>query len=81
MNRKEQQTARQKYTLAYRRWRMYGESDDFLYVRDTSNEIMCAAEYAYEAKSHIVSGWHNRRRYYKWLDLCDRKATEGQWPF
>lgn len=61
-------TPRQQFDHAYRRFRQYGESDDFLYMRNTSNEMVQAADYAYEAKFYRFSGWINRRRHTQFLN-------------
>ena len=65
--RKEQLTVRQQFELAYRRWRMYGESDDFVFVHHTGHSAQAAAEYAYDAKDYVVTGWSSRSRYTTWV--------------
>lgn len=74
-------TARQKYIVAYRRFRQYGDDWDYLYLYDTSTSIVQAAEYAYEAATYSCSGWLNRRRHTQFLNKRALFMHNREWPF
>jgi len=78
---KEALTTRQQFKLAYRRWRMYGESDDFIYIRYTGHNALVAAQYAYDARDYELSGWKNRRRYNEFHHLRAIKGYPEDLPF
>lgn len=76
---KKNLTPRQRYVLAYRRFRQHGEDWDFLYMYDSANEPVNAAEYAYQAKNHVVTGWLSRRRYIAFLNR--QAELSGELPY
>jgi hypothetical protein len=80
MNRKES-TPREKYKHAFRRFRQYGESEDFFFMHGTGDEFWRAAEYSWNASVHEVTGWTSRRRQGRFYARKILVLTHQELPF